>query len=178
MTGGALPAESVVSVRSSASPADVARVVRDAVAASGGQAVMRDVLSNRFSLAFNGQDVPVDQVGQASTRAGDPSAAFGTIGPAGLDSFQPDIMTKTETVAKQHGVAGGAGSSLKSEQDRTLHVSGDARLVEGTVETTIRLFQPLGSSFKLVCDMPTAAGGTNSAPPPLAYLSAGVGFCS
>ena len=178
MTGGALPAESVVSVQSSASPADVARVLRDAVAASGGQAVMRDVLSNRFSLAFNGQDVPVDQVGQASTRAADPSAAFGAIGPAGLDSFQPDIMTKTETVTKQHGVAGGAGSSLKSEQDRTLHVRGDARLVEGTVmETTIRLFQPLGSSFRLVCDMPTAAGGTDSAPPPLAYLSAGVGFC-
>lgn len=178
MTGGARPAESHVTIRTTAAASDVARLVRDAAAASGGQAVMRDVLANRFTLARNGRDLAVDGVGQSAARTADPAPRFDTLEPAAPDAFRPGIMTKTATVAPQHGVTGGVGSSLKSEQDRTLHVRGDARLVEGTVlETTIRLFQPLGSRFRMICDLPTWQGGTDSAPPPLAYVAAGVGFC-
>jgi uncharacterized OsmC-like protein len=63
---------------------------------------------------------------------------------------------------------------LKSEQKRTLHVRSDAYLLDkGLLQTDIRLFQPLGSSFRFLSD--TGTGDT--APPPLAYLSAGIGFC-
>ncbi len=178
MTGGALPAESLVNVTSAASAEEIARLVRDAVTASDGQAVMRDVLSNRFSLASSDRDLAVDGVAQSPTRANDPIATFDAIAPDDPESFRAAIMTKTGVVERQHGVKGGVGSSLKSEQNRTLHVRGDARVLEGTVlETTIRLFQPLGSSFRMICDLPSGQGGTDSAPPPLAYLSAGVGFC-
>jgi len=45
------------------------------------------------------------------------------------------------------------------------------------METAIRLFKPIGSTFRFLCDETKDAGGKELAPPPLAYLSAGVGFC-
>jgi uncharacterized OsmC-like protein len=45
------------------------------------------------------------------------------------------------------------------------------------METVIRLFKPIGSTFRFLCDESPDAGGQESAPPPLAYLSAGIGFC-
>jgi len=45
------------------------------------------------------------------------------------------------------------------------------------METTIHLYKPIGSSFRFVCDETESNGGKALAPPPLAYMSAGVGFC-
>ena len=136
---------------------------------------MRDLFTNTFALRLNGRpsalaELPASPVADAV----DPLAGFDGVTPAADDQYRPEIILKTETAEAQHGVAGGAGSSLKSEQKRTLHVRSDARLVGGDLlETDIRLFQPLGSSFRFLAD----AGSGYATPPPLAYLSAGVGFC-
>jgi uncharacterized OsmC-like protein len=176
MTGGARPAESLVAIASGADPASVATLVRDGVTASGSQAVMRDVLTNRFTVSANGRDVALPGLPSAAVTGADPVARFDRLRADASGSFAPDIMTKVEAVEKQHGVEGGVASSLESEQHRTLHVRGDARIVSGSIaETTIRLFQPLGSSFRLVADL--GSDGPLVAPPPLAYLSAGIAFC-
>jgi uncharacterized OsmC-like protein len=50
--------------------------------------------------------------------------------------------------------------------------------MDGTLmETVVQPFKPMGSAFRFACDETIDAGGQESAPPPLMYLSAGVGFC-
>ncbi|MFQ5612570.1 MAG: OsmC-related (seleno)protein [Anaerolineae bacterium] len=179
MLGGARPAELVVKIESDASPEEVGRLVCLAEASSPAQAVMRDVLANTFSLKFNGHNLPVTGVKPSAAEAGpDPEASFEAARPAAEGEFLPDIITKVSAAEKVFGVEGGAGSSLQAEQRRTLHVHGEARVVDGLLlETVIRLFKPIGSTFRFLCDETLQAGGKESAPPPLAYLSAGVGFC-
>jgi len=70
-------------------------------------------------------------------------------------------------------VEGGAGSSLKSEQKRTLHIHTEGLLRDdGLKEARVQLLRPIGSTFKFISDETS-----DGAPPSLAYLSAGVGFC-
>lgn len=174
MIGGALPAEIAVSVESSASPEQIAELVRLAEASSPAQSYMNDVLRNTFWLAANGRPIPVKEVAAcASDHHSDPSPEFDAVQPAPTESSLPDIITKRTSAEAVHGVEGGAGSSLHSEQKRTLHVRTEAWIRDdGMREAEVRLFKPIGSSFRLVSDETSRA-----APPSLGYLSAGVGFC-
>jgi uncharacterized OsmC-like protein len=137
------------------------------------------VLANTFSLKFNGQNMPVAEVSQSSIEAGpDPVEGFDAIQPDAEADFLSDIITKVSAAEQVFGVEGGASSSLQAEQKRTLHVHGEAKVVNGMLmETVIQLFKPIGSTFRFLCDESLEAGGQESAPPPLAYLTAGIGFC-
>ena len=76
------------------------------------------------------------------------------------------------------GVEGGAGSSLKATQKRTLHVRGVGTLRDdGLKEVLVQLFKPIGSTFRFLSQEPEESDGKETAPPALAYLTAGVGFC-
>ena len=176
-TGGAMPARVEVGIESDADPDDVMGLVKMASASSGAQALMRDTLTNVFALAHNGKRCDVDGLAASgSTHSSAPSfeGAVPDTAHAGSDG----IITKVEEAEKVQGVEGGAGSSLKAEQKRTLHVHGEARVTDGmAMETDIQLFKPIGSSFRFLCDEVPEKGGAESAPPPLAYVSAGVGFC-
>ena len=175
MTGAGIPVDLDVAIDAELSPEAAGKLIARALAESPGHAVMRDLFRNTFALQLNGSTVKlVDQEHSPNALFPDPVRGFESIRPTPAGHFHPDIITKTETVEVQHGVTGGAGSSLKSEQKRTLHVRSDACLLDkGLLQTDIRLFQPLGSSFRFLSD--TGTGDT--APPPLAYLSAGIGFC-
>ena len=175
MTGSGVPVALDVKIQTDAPGDVVATLIARATAESPGHAVMRDLVTNTFALQLNGQPLPLhDLPASAKTDVAEPHAGFEGVRPTSPDRFRPAIITKTETVEVQHGVVGGAGSSLASEQKRTLHVRSEARLIgDDLLETHIRLFQPLGSSFRFLTD----AGGGGTAPPPLAFLSAGVGFC-
>ncbi|MEC9302761.1 MAG: OsmC family protein [Acidobacteriota bacterium] len=175
MTGAGIPVDLDVAIDAELSPEAAGKLIARALAESPGHAVMRDLFRNTFALQLNGSTVKlVDQEHSPNALYPDPVKGFESIRPTPAGHFHPDIITKTETVEVQHGVTGGAGSSLKSEQKRTLHVRSDACLLDtGLLQTDIRLFQPLGSSFRFLSD--TGTGDT--APPPLAYLSAGIGFC-
>ena len=174
MTGSGVPAELEVVIEADAPEDVMADLIGRATAESPGHAVMRDLLTNTFALELNGRKLSLDGLSESVyAEIADPQANFNDVRPTD-GGFRSEIITKTETAEVKHDVAGGAGSSLKSEQTRTLHVRSEARLVgNDRLETHIRLFQPLGSSFRFLAD---AAGG-QTAPPPLAYLSAGVGFC-
>lgn len=176
-TGGAMPVRLEVVVESDAEPDMIAEVVRMAAARSGPQALMRDALTNLFALTHNGHRCEIDGLASsASTRAEAPD--FDGIVPDPAHRTADDIIIKTREAEQVHGVEGGAGSSLKAEQKRTLHIHGEARMTDGMgMETDIRLFKPIGSSFRFQCDETRENGGDEHAPSPLAYVAAGVGFC-
>jgi len=177
--GGAKPAEALVEIESDAGPEAIKQLVNDATKSCPGQAVMRDILNNVFSLHVNGQVVQVEGVAQ-STNMGDPdpeAANFKTFASDGDDAYLNNIITKTKEAEKKHDVEGGVSSSLKPVQDRTLHVHGTAEWLEGSLKRTdIQLRSPIGSWFQLFSAEP-ADQEANQAPTGLAYLSAGVGFC-
>lgn len=174
MVGGALPTEITVSLVSNAPPERVAEILRLAAASSPAQSYMVDVLRSTFWLEANGRPIPVTGVAPCtSDHHADPAARFEDVRPAPAESYLPEIITKQTGAEAVKGVEGGAGSSLKSEQKRTLHVHTQAWIRgDGLREAEVQLVKPIGSSFRFVSDERSQA-----APPSLGYLSAGVGFC-
>jgi uncharacterized OsmC-like protein len=177
--GGASPPEVLIRVESDAPAERIGNLIKWAVASCPAQALMRDILRNTFSLHLNQRRLALAEVRPSAREdVEDPGEHFEALQPVAEGSFLPDILLKTAAADKVFGVEGGAGSSLRAEQKRTLHVHGEARLIEGfLMETEIRLIQPIGSTFRFRCDESAGLGGKESAPPPLAYLVAGVGFC-
>jgi uncharacterized OsmC-like protein len=179
MIGGAKPAELTIKVNADAPVEIIGQLINLAEASSPAHAMMRDVLANTFSLKLNGENLAVTGVKPSTTEAGpDPEATFEAVKPTSHSEYLPEIISKLSAAKQVFGVEGGASSSLQAEQKRTLHVHGEAKVVDGLLmETIIQLFKPIGSTFRFLCDETSSAGGKESAPPPLAYLSAGVGFC-
>src|SRR5690606_14686235 len=105
-------------------------------------------------------------------------AIFDAAKPDPAGDFPEDIITKLGGAETVFNVEGGAGSSLKPEQKRMLHMRGIATLREdGLSETRVQLFKPIGSNFRFLCGIEGKTEGGERAPAPLAYLSAGVAFC-
>lgn len=176
--GGAKSAELKLRVESSADPSRIAQLVRLAEMSSPVQSLMKTVLNNTFSLKLNGRSMGLPGLATSPAPSDeDPGVIFETLAP-GAPSFLPDIIARVEKSEAVHGVEGGAGSSLKAEQKRTLHMHCEGRRLEGMLmEMVIHLYKPIGSTFRFVCDETKLNGGRGQAPPPLAYASAGIGFC-
>lgn len=178
MLGGAKPAGLKIKITANSPGERIRRLIRQAEASSPAEAMVREVLANTFSLNFNGRSVPVTGVNPSTTEAKPHSVdSFDSIQSADETEFLPGIISKTDGMDRVFEKEGGAGSSLQADQKRTLHIHGQARALDGTLmEATIQAFKPIGSAFRFLCDGKTE-GGEEKAPPPLAYLSAGVGFC-
>lgn len=175
MTGGAKPATIAVEIEADAAPDVLTEIVQGAERTSPAQAYMRDILQNTFALNFNGVQVPVTRV-HPSPKAlvDDPSSLFDATQPLDASTYQPDIIVKQASAETVFNVEGGAGSSLQSEQKRTLHVRGIATIrPDGLKEVIIQLFKPIGSVFRVLSD----DSDSEHAPSSLSYLAAGVGFC-
>lgn len=169
--GGAKPAELELRLEADGSPGAIARLVRLAHRSYPAHAVMRDPLSNTFVLVHRGRSLPLEGLPPSpEPRESLERAESPLDGTAAIEK-----IASAEVV---HGVPGGAGTSLAPEQRRSLHIHGEARLLEGLrMETTVRLFKPIGSTFRFQSDETPESGGGGAAPPPLAYLCAGVAFC-
>lgn len=173
MLSGANPTELMVSLRSSAPRNRLLEVIQRAEASSPAQAYMVHVLINTFTLELNGRSLPVDGVAPSPARYADPEPHFETVQPEQPATYLPDLIRKLETAQALTGVEGGAGSSLQSEQERTLQVHTSAeRHSDGLHDAQVRLLKPIGSTFRFISD---PAGQV--APPSLGYLAAGIGFC-
>jgi len=178
MLGGALPVALHVRIDADASNDALHDLVASAVIRSPADALLRGVFTSEFSIAKNGEPVPVGTVRPASapTDCDLSDAMFDAARPDPVADVPGDIITKLATAESVFGVDGGAGSSLRSEQKRTLHIRGIAALrADGLTETRVQLFKPIGSSFRFLCDLDPCGG--RRAPSPLEYLSAGVAFC-
>lgn len=67
----------------------------------------------------------------------------------------------------------------KRGQQMSFEVNVVAEALEGmTKRCVVEPNLPTWSAFSLKCDEGAALGGTDTAPPPLGYLSAGIAFCS
>jgi len=179
MTGGAKPVDLEVVIEANASQESIAEIVKEAESTSPPQAYMRDILRNTFALCYNGKPIDVKRVNaSAKGLLPDPQGLFDAMKPLPDDAYQADIIVKESAAEAVFDVEGGAGSSLQSEQKRTLHVRGLASLRgDGLKEVKVQLFKPIGSVFRFISDDAAPEGGPERAPSGLAYLSAGVGFC-
>lgn len=179
MLGGAKPAEIKVRIEAGCGAETAAELIRLAERSSPGQSLMRQVMANRFALTCNGQPLELDDVESSSDPCSDDvEAVLNSVKPDASRRFREAIITRVSQAKELFGVEGGAASSLQAEQKRILHVHGEANWLGGRLlETTVQLYRPIGSTFRFLCDETEEAGGGESAPPPLAYLGAGIGFC-
>jgi uncharacterized OsmC-like protein len=178
MIGGALPVDLEVAAESDAGATALADLVNRAIAASPATALLAAHLVSRFSLTHNGRAVPVAEVGALDgAPLPRPQAALEGAHPAAPADHAEDIVAKLKGAETVEG-EGGAGSSLRAEQKRTLHVRGIGRIREdGLQEITIQLFKPIGSSFRILSDSARAPGERGRAPTGLELMSAGIAFC-
>jgi uncharacterized OsmC-like protein len=179
MRGGALPVR--LHVRADSDPGDplVRKLVMQAVTRSPADALLRMALSSQFAIEHDGSPVTPAEAREwrdyPSVALSD--AAFDAASPLGGADYPHDIVTKLEGAESVFDREGGAGSSLRAEQKRTLHIRGIARLRDdGLSKTRIQLYKPIGSHFAFLCDVRDSGGGER-APSPLVYLSAGIAFC-
>ena len=181
MIGSALPVELNVRVDGDAPAPELRDLVALAVGRSPADALLRGTLQSEFSITKNGLPLPARTVHPwAAAPASDLShRAFDAAHPSADAGFPRDIILKLTNASTLFGSEGGAGSSLRSEQKRMLHVRGTAKQrADRLVETQVQLFKPIGSSFRFLCDPQVEGSATDlRTPPPLAYLSAGVAFC-
>lgn len=179
MTGGAMPVDVQITVESDADADTIGQIIRKAEQSSPAHAIMRDLLHNTFALRYNNQVLGLPELTASpipSPDSSDLAAMYAKVQPDADANFADDIITKQEAAEVIHGVEGGASSSLQESQKRQLHVNGTARWLGGTMmEATTQVVKPIGSLFRFVCD--SGQSGSGNTPPPLAYLSAGVGFC-
>ncbi len=173
MVGGAMPIEMAVALETDAGEEEEIRILDLAQATSPAEAYMRESLQNTFSLTANGRPLKLKDLNSSGRSADDPLPDFSGVEPH-ADEYLDDVILKLAAAEVIHDVKGGAGSSLQAVQKRTLHVRGEAKLLSATLkEIHVQLLQPIGSTFRFLSE----DGGRRQAPPALAYLSAGVGFC-
>ncbi len=180
MIGSALPVQWLLEIQSEASKADIQSIVDLAEKTSPAQVYMNTALENTFALCSNGTPIPVGSANPSGRESmfEEPSHRMQTAAPLEEDDFSENIIVKLESAETVFGVKGGAGSSLRASQKRTLHVRAIVTPREdGMREVTVKLFQPIGSSFRFLSDRSRADGGQERSPSSLAYLAAGVGFC-
>ncbi len=179
MTGSAMPVELSLEHEGDLAPGLALELASQAIGASPARALAADKLANVFSLFNGGRRLDVTKVAAHPKALGlGDEALFERAQPAVADSFAPEIIRKLEDAKAVVGAEGGAGSSLKSEQKRTLHVRGVCTLREdGVKRIKVQLFKPIGSTFEFLSDDPPVLGGGDRAPDGLSYLSAGIAFC-
>ena len=176
MTGGALPVELDVRIDTDAGEDTVREVVAAAMTRASVYDVLRRPHVSRFTLGVNGVEAPVDRAaGLDGGRVADPAPAFSRVTPA--DSAGVPLV-RLEAVKPVAGVAGGAGTSLRAEQRRQLHLRAICRRrPDGVKEIEQQLHSPLGSTFRFLSDEPPEGGGAGAAPSAASYMAAGVAFC-
>jgi len=182
MIGGAKPVEVQLKIEADASAETIAKIIALAEQSSPAHALMREVLSNTFSLNFNEKPLPLTDLATSSGGpVGTPDVIFEHTTPDSDADYRDEIITKVATAERVEGVEGGASSSLQPVQKRILHVHGHGKWVEGNLlEATAQVMRPIGSKFRFECEAnlgDVAQETVKGTPPPLAYLSAGVGFC-
>ncbi len=177
MVGGALPVDLEVRIDSDADAGTLHDFVISAVDASPLNGLMRTVHVSLFTLTMNGIEIEVGDCaplgGPAET---DPGDRFPLLRPSG--GGDPGLIAKTAEVEARRGVAGGASSSLRPTQNRTLHVRATCRVLgDGRKEIIQELFSPIGSAFRFFSEETEEFGGQGRAPDAVTYMSAGIAFC-
>ena len=171
MVGGALPVDLEIQIESDGDTGTVNKLLQDAVHASPLNGLMRGRHESLFTLTVNGEVVEPGRVPAIPGGAlPDPSERFDA---AKQQHTLDDALVRKVNAGELTEGSGGRGSSLKSDQKRTLHVRGVCEIRSDELLTvTQHLFNPVGSAFQFIADE-TA----EQAPDPATLISAGLGFC-
>lgn len=181
MTGSALPVSLQLVLDSPRKASELQALLQEAVTKAPVAALLNGVCVNEFSLTHNGERLSTERVVSTIDTVPAAPAGFDSLEPLADDLAQqaaasapvPELIKKLRSATLQEGVPGGVASSLQDNQKRILHMRGSCELREdGLLETSVDLFQPLGSSFRFIAD-PEG----RRAPDGLVYLSAGIAFC-
>jgi hypothetical protein len=178
MLGGAMAPELVVDIAADADQGDVEALVSEAVITSPVNGLLSGEKHSRFSLSWNGGQVPVGQVQPlGGTPHPDPAGGFDKVEIADT-RVADDLMVKVKPADQVEGAPGGVNSSLQESQSRTLHVQARCRTRDDGVKVIHEnLFRPIGSEFRFLSDEAPESGGRGLAPDAATYLAAGIGFC-
>jgi uncharacterized OsmC-like protein len=169
MTGGARDVDLEARIASPVDPETLRVLVRDAVAASPLNGLMRGEKESQFTLTHQGRQVAPDKARQV------PGAV-----PADPGALADGAVPLTDTAIVRKGglspltaeATSSQGSSLAEEQDRVLHVRGRCTVrPDGIKQVEQSLFNPHGSMFTFLCDE------QGRAPDAVSYMAAGIGFC-
>jgi hypothetical protein len=168
MTGGAAAPELEVEADCDLGAGGLADLAAEAIASSPVTGLVRGVHESAFALVRNGVRIPAGRVAALPEASPDPLAWFEcaeTVAPG------EELLAKVADAERVQG-EGGAGSSLRPEQSRTLHVRADCGVRDDGVRVIDQfLFSPVGSQFRLLADE------EGRAPDALTLLAAGIGFC-
>jgi len=145
MIGGAFPIDLDIQIEADAADSMVKKLVYNAIYASPINGLMRESLTSVFTLSSNGKPVEVGRVmALDGSIEPDPEDRFPLVKVGDDPVVAGPLIEKQEQVATKAGVAGGAGSSLSSEQSRKLHVRGVCTIREDDVKQIDQyLFSPL-----------------------------------
>jgi len=180
MVGGALPVELQVEIDCDLDDASLTQFLMNAVHASPLNGLMRGRLESLFTLSKNGIEIPN---GKALRTDGpvypDPGNRFALVQPGSEPAIKTLCWPEGITPKKQ--VQGGtetAGSSLATEQNRTLNIGATCTLREDGMKEILQLqYSPHGTSFNFLSEEAPVNGGLGRAPDANSYISAGIGFC-
>lgn len=177
MRGGAQPPEVLLQAETTAGEEELRALLAEAVAHSPLNGLMSAELASRFTLTFNGEPTEVGRVRPIEGPIPpDPAERFEAVRVAGADSGE--LIEKVEEAESLQHVEGGANSSLKAEQRRTLHCRGQCTIREDGVKVIDQyLFKPIGSHFRFLSDEAAGAGGEGRAPDAVSYIAAGFALC-
>jgi hypothetical protein len=177
MVGGALPPELTVEAGPHGADDPLANLCADAAAASPAHGLLRHAHTSEFTLTVNGEQRPVGRVRPLDAPPHpDPVGILDELRVGG-PAEAADLVRRIETAEQRRGVEGGAGSSLKAEQQRTLHVRSTCTLrPDGYKSIDVALHSPLGSTFRFLSAEP-GADGAHHAPDAATLISAGIAFC-
>jgi uncharacterized OsmC-like protein len=173
MTGGALPVELETRIAADAPESALRQLLDDAIQAAPITGLMKGVHASRFSLRRNGQPVTVERVASLPPLdQPDPAVLIARAASEALPAHA-GLIERVAATTVIDGAAGGAHTSLAETQQRKLHLRVTCRpRADGLIEVEQRLFSPLGSTFRFLCD-PTGS----TAPDPAMYAAAGIAFC-
>lgn len=153
------------------------RLALDGTAASPLNGLMKVSLESLFTLSHNGVELTPEKalpIGRPAEN--DPGVMHDVVVPQAGDWSKHCVKGGVTPVHKNS--ASEAGSSLKDQQNRLLHLRGICTLrADGMKEIVQHLFNPHGSVFTLLSDEGEENNGSGRAPDATSYISAGIGFC-
>lgn len=177
MVASAHDVELEVKIDSNAEKNDLFNLVYQAVAASPLNGLMRGEHESLFTLTHNGSELETDKALAIGTPAEtDPGVTVDIVTPSENDWSQHCV--KIGPTPEHENTTSGAGSALKDQQNRMLHLRGICTIrPDGVKEIKQLLFNPKGSMFTLLSEEGPENGGQGRAPDATSYISAGIGFC-
>lgn len=180
MISGALPPEVTLDCRGDADPAELHRLLIDAVAAAPVNGLVRDEKISLFTLTHNGRQIdPVEVAALQETALPDPGDPIARLSPVLPEHGAGPLAEKTlsEEEMTRRIAASPPPAPVLDGTKKLLHLRTTCRVrPDGTYECLREQFAQTSSTWRFVVDDRSVAASA-IAPDAMSYFSIGVAFC-